>query len=389
MDTNIKKLLSIIKSVLNSEEFDLTGEKNIDWYKLYSFARFHGVTEMLSGAAEEFHTIPDEVKKQMRRDAELAIFREANQELGAGVILDAFEERGIDCMPLKGYIIKHMYPSVEMRGMCDVDILIHTDDMERIRPIMENNGFMMSVESRHEYVYKSNTITVELHKSVVPCYNRDLYEYYGDGWGFAKRKPGYNHRYEMATEDLYVYTAAHTAKHYLNGGAGIKHVADNYVMRHKAEMNRQYIETELAKLGLNRFESILSRLAEAWFGDGGYDGETKEMAYYILNSGAWGTKERADSSRVYRETENGGYTAARIKTLFRTVFPEKDTLSLRYKIVARHGWMYPLAAVYRWFDVLFNRRRNIKGNISSGFVGQKMIEEFADHCKKVGLKNTL
>ena len=389
MDTNIKKLLSIIKSVLNSEEFDLTGEENIDWYKLYSFARFHGVTEMLSGAAEEFHTIPDEVKKQMRRDAELAIFCEANQELGAGVILDAFEECGIDCMPLKGYIIKHMYPSVEMRGMCDVDVLIHTDDMERIRPIMENNGFMMSVESHHEYVYKSNTITVELHKSVVPCYNRDLYEYYGDGWGFAKRKPGYNHRYEMATEDLYVYTAAHTAKHYLNGGAGIKHVADNYVMRHKAEMNRQYIETELAKLGLIRFESILSRLADVWFGDGGYDGETKEMAYYILNSGAWGTKERADSSRVYRESKNGEYTSARLKVFFRTLFPSRQALSMRYGKIATHRPLYPFIAVYRWFDVLINRRNNIKRNLDSGLIGDEQVSEFASHCQSMGLRSTL
>lgn len=53
-----------------------------------------------------------------------------------------------------------------MRNMCDVDILIHQEEIDKIAPIMEKNGFSFEKDSPHEFIFVSGVVTVELHKSL-------------------------------------------------------------------------------------------------------------------------------------------------------------------------------------------------------------------------------
>ena len=59
-------------------------------------------------------------------------------------IFQAFEENGIEYMPLKGCNMKKLYPKPELRPMGDADILIHTDQHEKISTIMRKLGFDFS-----------------------------------------------------------------------------------------------------------------------------------------------------------------------------------------------------------------------------------------------------
>ena len=58
-----------------------------------------------------------------------------------------------------------------MRTMGDADILIKTEQYERIVPIMNRLGYLPGVESNHEYVWdKKNMLHVELHKMLIQSY---------------------------------------------------------------------------------------------------------------------------------------------------------------------------------------------------------------------------
>ena len=66
----------------------------------------------------------------------------------------AFEDNGIDYMPLKGTIMKHLYPSHELRPMGDADVLIRVEQYDRIKPIMESLGYTSGEENAHELPWR-------------------------------------------------------------------------------------------------------------------------------------------------------------------------------------------------------------------------------------------
>ena len=389
MSNTINQLLALVKSALTG-----TGPEvfpDVNWQQLYELAAFHSITCLIASAADKID-MPTNIRDKIVQDQTFAIYREANQELMVSKLLDDFETAGIDHMPLKGFILKHMYPSIEMRNMCDVDILIHQEEIDKIAPIMERNGFSFEKDSPHEFVFASGVVTVELHKSLVPNYNKDLYSYYGDGWRLAKLEDGFKYRYELSFEDFYMYNIVHTANHYLNGGTGIRQIADIYVMRKNdtfTNADKEYIKRELQKLGLDRFAEILIKLCNVWFGNVSYNEETEQMAKYILNSGVYGIKDRADRSKIYRASEHGSYGAAKAKGFMKMLFPKREGMVNRYPILREKPQLYPLYIVYRWFDVLFNRRYNIKKNIESNMISDEQVDAFARHCEQMGLRKTL
>ena len=389
MNNTINQLLALVKSALTGAEPKIFPDVN--WKYLYELAVFHSITCLIAPVADKIGMSKD-IRDKLVQDQSFAIYREASQDIMVSKLMDDFEAAGIEHMPLKGFILKHMYPSIEMRNMCDVDILIYCEDILRVQDIITLNNFVFKTESAHEYIYTSGIVTVELHKSLVPNYNKDLYSYYGNGWRLAKLEDGYKYRYKLSFEDFYIYNIVHTAKHYLNGGTGIRQVADIYVMRKSNRFDnadKEYIRRELQVLGLDRFADILTRLCNVWFEDAIYDEETEQMAEYIFDSGVYGTKDRADSSKIYRASEHSSYKKARLKNVFKMIIPTKKELQNRYPILNRRSKLYPIYVVYRWVDVLFNRRRNIKVNLSGVSVSDEQIDAFAKHCEQMGLRKTL
>ena len=81
-----------------------------------------------------------------------------------------FCENEIDYMPLKGCVLKELYPSDELRSMGDIDILIRTEQYGRIRSLMLAEGFQEGAESDHEYHWSSSSAHIELHKRLIPSY---------------------------------------------------------------------------------------------------------------------------------------------------------------------------------------------------------------------------
>lgn len=99
------------------------------------------------------------------------------QQREIGRIFRAFDENGIDYLPLKGCNMMGLYPKPEMRTMGDADILIRMDQYSRIVPVMESLDFVYRYESDHELAWETAGLKVELHKHLIPSYNGDMYAY--------------------------------------------------------------------------------------------------------------------------------------------------------------------------------------------------------------------
>lgn len=279
-------------------------------------------------------------------------------------IFQAFEENGINYMPLKGCIMKKLYPWPELRTMGDADILIHPEEHEQIRMIMEKLGFSFRAENEHVFEWKSDSLFVELHKSLVPIADEEYYEYYGTGWKFAQKQNGC--RFDLSAEDTFVFLFTHFARHYRASGIGCRHVVDLYVY-HRAfpDLNQGYLKKELEKLHLKEFYGNTMRLLDVWFCDAQTSDVIELMTSFIFSGGNWGSMEAgvwADAVRASRKSNSTANSGP--KAIARAIFPPKSSLAYRYTVLVKHPWLLPVIWVVRWIDILVFRPQKIRKRIS-------------------------
>ena len=272
-------------------------------------------------------------------------------------IYNAFEENGIDYMPLKGCKMKALYPKPELRNMGDADILIRTEQYDKIRSVMQSLQFTEGEETVHELVWKSDALYLELHKHLIPSYNRDFYGYFGEGWARAKLLRGT--QYTMTPEDEFIFLFTHFAKHYRDGGIGCRHVVDLWVfLRSHPELDLDYIQTELKKLQLLDFYRNIRRLISTWFEDQESDSRTDFLTEFIFASGSFGQIENRVLSRAVRDANHSvlGFSG-KLLYLWQTAFPGIKILREKYTILKKHSYMLPLVWLIRpFYKVLFEWR---------------------------------
>lgn len=267
----------------------------------------------------------------------------------------AFEDNGIDYMPLKGTILKHLYPSHELRPMADADILIRVEQYDRIKPIMESLGFWFDIESDHELHWRCPELHVELHKRLIPSNNQDLYPYFGDGWHLAKQDSG--HRYQMTLEDQFLFLFTHFVKHFRDGGIGCRHVVDLWVFQQmNHQMDREYICRELKKLHLLDFYGNLQNLIDAWFSDGIWDEMTEFISEFIFGSGVWGGQWAHDLAANAKYVQNSGKVGkGKLRHFIKRAFPNLEYTSFQYPVLKRLPILLPIIWVVRWFHILIHK----------------------------------
>ena len=85
-------------------------------------------------------------------------------------LCDTLETAKIDHLPLKGSIIREYYPESWMRTSCDIDILVHEQDLDRaVQTLCETLGY--HTEGEREYhdisLFSPSGIHLELHFNIL------------------------------------------------------------------------------------------------------------------------------------------------------------------------------------------------------------------------------
>ena len=161
-------ILKLVKSALTGESVSVP--EDFDWEEALTTAKKHQIIPVIYYGAKYSSLTPPE---DIMRILELATFKSVafsqNQLYALDCIYKAFDENGIDYMPLKGACLKLIYPQPELRLMGDADILIRYEQYGKIRPIMTALGFNEVLESDHELVWdKKGILHAELHKRLIP-----------------------------------------------------------------------------------------------------------------------------------------------------------------------------------------------------------------------------
>lgn len=276
-------------------------------------------------------------------------------------VFSAFDANKVEYLPLKGVNLKALYPKPEMRLMGDADILIRAEAHEPLRPIMEKLGFSFREESDHEFIWTSPALFLELHKRLIPSYNKDYHRYFGDGWKLAKLQEG--SRYHMSPEDEFAYIFCHFAKHYRSGGIGLRHAIDLWVcLQAHPDMDWSYLSGELKKLQLFDFYQNMRMLLSVWFEDAKDNDKTDFIAEYIFASGVYGNATTANAAKVLRNAKTHGINSRteKLRQLLLMIFLPYRHMCKHYPILEKRPVFLPLFWPIRWITAILFRQKNIK-----------------------------
>lgn len=308
------------------------------------------------------------------------------QEREIGRIFRAFDENGIDYLPLKGCNMKALYPRPEMRTMGDADIVIRLEQYEKIVPVMESLGFTHKYESDHELVWENASLNVELHKHLIPSYNRDLYAYFGNGWDMAV--PGEGNRWDLTPEDTFVFLFTHFAKHFRDCGIGLRHVLDLWVyLRANPELCMDRVLAALEELKLRRFYEHVSRMIAVWFERAAPDDRTEFISEFVFASGSWGNMEQHVVSESVRNMHRSGAgVGGKLRYLWRLAFPNQESLQKRYTVLRKAPWLLPVIWLVRpMYKLIFELPSLKRHKQVMGAMTRDNLDERHQMLKYVGL----
>ena len=379
-----KGIMELIGCALNGGTPRL--EEGFDFEKAYEFAQKRQITPILYYGAMNLPGFMDTVagKKFLKSTMNMCFFC-AGQDDTINGVGEAFRQNKIHHLMVKGTIIRSLYPYPEMRLMSDADILIKEEEYSKIKPIMQGLGFSEEYESDHELVWKKDDFTIELHKRLVPSYNKDYYEYFGDGWKLATRVDPNTCEGFMTDEDSFIYNFVHYAMHYRNGGIGVKHVTDFYVIMQKNPgLNFTYIEAELQKLQLMEFWENTKKLLHVWFTGEESTEITDFMTTKIFDSGAYGTEEARINAGAVRTANTG--KGMKIKKIFRLIFPSYKGMCQKYRFLKKVPILLPIMWVVRWVQTLFTPSKIKAKKKELGMLSVESVNRYQKELDYVGLR---
>lgn len=331
--------------------------EGLDTEQLRKAANKHFLTAIVCYALEKAgiqdHKLYQAKMKSIRKISAMEIDKKQ--------LFERMEREKIWYMPLKGTVVKDMYPSFGLRQMSDFDILFDKEYAENVRDIMLDLGFTCEHfgKGHHDIYYKQPVSNFEMHTGLFETYKPEVYEYYKNIKERLIKDEDNNFGYHFRNEDLYIYLTAHEYSHYSGRGTGLRSVLDTYVFWNKfgSQLDEEYISYETKKLGISEFEQQNHSLAMHLFGNGNLTEQDREMLEYVIHSGTYGTLQNGIENNVKK---NGGGKKGKIAYVKNKLFMPLDIVKEVYPFYYKHKALLPVLFFYRMGEAVTVKRGQTK-----------------------------
>ena len=364
-DLTEQALIQIIRRQLGDESTDISFLSSLsaaEATRLYTLARSQDLVQFVGNAVGKHGDFGDDaLKKAVLNDTIMLARRFTLQEYELESIRRALDEAAIAYIPLKGAVLCALYPISWLRSRGDLDILVHEENVEHASQVLTDVlGYKKEKISSHDITFCSKSrVNVELHFSLleenrIGQADKPLLQVWEQvqpdtGCGFC-----------MTDEMTYYYHMAHTAKHILNGGCGIRPFIDIWLLNHRITFSRERREALLSQGGLLTFAHAAEHLAEVWFGHAEHDQITQALDAYVIRGGVYGSLE--NHTAVNRAKYKTGFSAA-----LHHIIPPYSTMVRNYPQLKKRPWLMPAYEVWRWIAAIMEHRvgngaRKLKAN---------------------------
>lgn len=327
--------------------------EGVDVGKLYQVSSFHAVAAIVCMALEKtdvYKNAMPEWKKKWQ-DAK-------NKSIRKNILLDAereqlfswMEEEGIWYMPLKGSVLKDLYPKPGMRQMADNDILYAPEYQQSVCAYMQEHGYeTVSLGVGNHDVYKKLPVyNFEMHTALFGDGHHQVWkQYYQNVEDRLEKDADNSCGYHFREEDFYVYVVVHAYKHYRSRGTGLRSLLDIYVFIWKRGENLDwnYVRQETEKLAITEFEQQCRNLSERLFGDPecfyakGLPKNEQDLMSFLSTSGVYGTKENYIKNKLANMQADGREITSqtKMKYLMQWMFLPNETLKTNLQRIVKRG----------------------------------------------------
>ena len=351
--------------------------------RLYTLSKSHDMAHIVAQGLSNLGLLgEDEISQKFQKQQMLAVYRYQKLNYELEQICQTLEDAKIPFIPLKGSVIRQYYPEPWMRTSCDIDVLVHEEELERAVALFEEKGYKSDPKSSHDIsLYSVGGIHIELHYETVEEGRAvDANAILSNIWENAVPQTTGSVHMMLTDEMFYFYHVAHMAKHFEEGGCGIRPFLDLWILEHRVAHNDTNRNALLEQGGLLAFANAGRHLSSVWFDGAKHNEVTEQMQSYILFGGVYGT---LDNRVAIQQNKQGG----KIRYLMSRIFMPYDSLKFLYPILNKHKWLTPVMEVRRWFRLL--RKGRMKQSLHELNVNKTMSQEqisgTADLLQKLGL----
>lgn len=356
MNQELQDYGMLLRAFVQGQQVEPEGE--IDWNAVMRMAQINNTVGILGYLLMTNPGLaPRELTAFGRQQClrEIAVFSSRAEQMK--LLIARMNERGIDHLLFKGYLVRELYPVPELRSFGDIDFVIRKEDREKCDSMMLELGFRREADWEPVYSYQKGVEYYEIHTEVLEVDVSDKADYrgyYSHIWEHAVNTEG--HTYVFTPEYHLLYLLTHIAKHLSGSGAGIRMYMDIalYVNHYRDTLDWSYVNEQLGILKFERFANMVFTAVERWFGVESpialtpiSDEVLEDFLAFTLEGGVFGKVGR-ESGEIYLKKatdEAGGFSRWRV--LLRRLFPPASVIEPRYTYLQGRHWLLPFAWIHR------------------------------------------
>lgn len=335
----------ICKAPIEPKEYGFTDE---ELEKLYKLSKSHDLAHLVGDAFIKNNLISNsEIKSKFEKQIMTSVYRYENINYELNRLKQVINEAEIPFICLKGSVIRRYYPEPWMRTSCDIDILVHGEDLLRTENLLiEKLSYKTEGKGSHNIsLFSEGGVHLELHYTLIESDILDKADLVLENvWEYAF--PTDKYEYLLTDEMFYYYHIAHMAKHFQIGGCGVRPFIDMWVLNHRLTFDKEKRESLLENGGLAVFAKQCEKLAEVWFDGGEHTEVTRKLENYILGGGVYGN---VNNRVAVQQVKRGG----KFKYALSRIWLPYDVLKFHYPSLEGKKILLPFYEIRRWGKLLF------------------------------------
>ncbi|MEG2675976.1 MAG: nucleotidyltransferase family protein [Clostridia bacterium] len=255
---------------------------------------------------------------------------------------DFCETNNIPYAPIKGAVIKSLYPNPQLRLMGDMDILIRPADLARCQEFMAENNYKFLELYDSVYEFANGAIMFELHLQLLD-HNKPIFDNY------------LIENNQLDVTQHFIFLISHLRKHIISSGVGIRVIFDIALFERAHNLRPSDCTDALARIGACEFAAVIQNYIDKWFfsapiAEQTFDKDELDLLEYIFQSDNFGFENRSPGVALSARRSSGA------KALAIAVFPSKHTMYNLFPRLAQHKYLLPWYYIVRIFSKLKNRK---------------------------------
>ena len=359
-----KQIIDLLNASIHNTVPKLDYSKDINWDEIIDEANAHSITGLIYPALKNIknNNIDKEVINKLKKFTFYSAIRQSNHIKTTAEILQLFNENNIPVIVLKGLVVREYYPKPDLRTMCDSDVIIHKEDLAKVRELLLERGFHEEEDAGHHIAFLRNGFNLEIHWTLANETFRKGQECFQESiWDDAmKVKVGGVDTLSLSLEDLTLHLCAHMASHMAISGFGVRQLADLVlVVEHKGkEINWSEFKEKAEKSGLTQFSIGMFKVCNYLFGmeipkelNIKSKNEDDEIIKLVVNDiftgGVYGQRDLSFSFRAQVGYDiDDDSTFSMIKRYIQVILPPTSKLSDRYAYAKKNKILLPIAWIH-------------------------------------------